>query len=48
MANQRFLKVLLGGKEHNVLNRVDGQHEERGNASGKGPAVLFWPAMVRP
>ena len=25
-----------------------GNTEEHGNASGKGPAVLFWPAMVRP
>ena len=24
--NQRIVKVLLGGKEHNVLTRVDRQH----------------------
>jgi hypothetical protein len=46
--NQRFVKVLLGSKEHNVLTRVDGNTEEHGDASSKGPAVFFWLAMVRP
>ena len=46
--NQRFVKVLLGGQEHNVLTRVMGNTEEHGNASVNGPAVFFWPAMVRP
>jgi hypothetical protein len=48
-ANQRFVKVLLGGKVHNVLIGVAGQHgEEHANASGRRPTVLFWPATVRP
>jgi hypothetical protein len=39
---------LIGGQEHNVLTRVMGNTEEHGNASVNGPAVFFWPAMVRP
>ena len=39
--NQRFVKVLLGGKEHNVLTRVDGNTEEHGDAKRERSGGIF-------